>query len=186
MNTLTLVLTSSLIASIISALISAIIALRVKHIDYKNQYYREIIRKRLEAYQFIENQIAVLKTTVLDEDDKKAYHSIFSFGKDEFFKFQKNVIAAMAFSIWIDERTTNTMEKLNDTFYRINNEIQNKKDLTQTGKQHYNEIAKLRKELEGNVRDDLYNLHKLKRFFKSKTSGGKRRIITEHNNGEHP
>jgi len=99
MDKITLILTSSVIAAIVSAIISAIVSLKLKQIDYKNDYYKEIISKRLNAYQFLENQIAVLKSTVLDDSDRKPYHMIFSYGEKKLNKFQDNLFLAMSYSI---------------------------------------------------------------------------------------
>jgi len=180
MNTITLILTSSVIAAIVSAIISAIVSIKLKHLDFKNDYYKEIINKRLDAYRFLETQVAVLKSIVVDDTDDKLYHMIFSYGEKELNKFQENLFLAMSYSIWIDEKTTSNMEKLNDTFFHISLKIEQKESLTDLGKEYYKEIAKLRKTLEKNVREDLYNMHNLKKFFKSKTSGQKRVILPEN------
>jgi len=71
------------------------------------------------------------------------------------------------------------MEKLNETFFRISVKTEHTEDLTDLGKEYYKEIANLRKTLEGNVREDLFNLHNLKKFLKSKTSGQKRIVLPE-------
>jgi len=179
MDKITLILTSSVIAAIVSAIISAIVSIKLKHLDYKNDYYKEIIRKRLNAYQFLETQVAVLKSTVFDDYDNKPYHMIFSSGEKELTNFQKNLFLAISYSIWIDEKTTSTMETLNEVFFHISLKIEQSENLTDLGKEYYKEIAGLRKTLEENVRDDLFNLHNLKKFFKSKTSGQKRIILPE-------
>ncbi|TYZ05751.1 hypothetical protein FY528_21010 [Hymenobacter lutimineralis] len=118
MNNITIILTSSVISAIISALISAYVSLRAKDIDYKHNYYKEIINKRLAAYQFLETQISVLKSTVLD-DDQKAFHLIFAYGREKFMEFQQNLTLAMAYSIWIEEETVEAMQELNDVFFSI-------------------------------------------------------------------
>lgn len=63
-ETIKILLASSLIAGIVSTIVSYITSIRLKKIDFKNEYYKEILKKRLHAYEFIENQIAVLKSVV--------------------------------------------------------------------------------------------------------------------------
>ena len=48
--------------------------------------------------------------------------------------------------------------------------------MEEIGKNFYNIIAIKRKALEYGVRKDLADLHNLKRFFKSKTGGGRRMV----------
>ena len=83
-----LILTSSVIAGLVSAIVSYFTTLRLKKFDFKSEYYKEILKKRLNAYQYIENQIAVLKAVVLG-GDKKPFHMMFSEGENEFLKYQK-------------------------------------------------------------------------------------------------
>lgn len=174
------ILTSSLIAGILSVIVSAIVSIKLKNLDYKNEYFKKILEKRLDAYKFLETQIAVLKSTVLDED-AKAYHMIFAYGEDKFYEFQQNLIAAMVYSMWINDNTVDHMEKLNELFFKILRKVEGDdvKQLVRIGKVHYHEISDLRKSLEDSVRKDLLNLHNLKKFKKSESSKRLRKIEME-------
>lgn len=174
------ILTSSVIAAILSVIVSAFVSLKLKHLDYRNEYYKKILEKRLEAYKYVETQIAVLKGAVLDKDGRP-YHQMFSYGEDDFHKFQGNLIVAMAYSMWINEETTNEMENLNEIFFKISNKTNNSSpdEMVEFGKQNYNAISTARKKLEHNVRQDLLNLHDLKRFMKKKTSNKMREITLD-------
>src|SRR4051812_3206552 len=111
------ILTSTLIATVLSAIISTIVSLKLKSLDYQNEYFKKILDKRLDAYKFLETQIALLKSAVLDEDGKP-YHQIFAYGEDEFHKFQSNLLAAIAYSMWINDDTADEMENLNELFFK--------------------------------------------------------------------
>ncbi len=163
---LKVILTSSLIAGILSAIVSAIVSIILKKIDYRNEYYKILVHKRLNAYEFLERQIAVLKISVLDSSDGKAYYMIFDETSDEFHNYQKNLVAAMAYSIWINTKTVTIMEDLNGLFYQIGNLI-NEDNIIEIGKKYYDEIFILRKKLEISVRKDLLNLYKLEKLNKS-------------------
>ena len=162
-----IILTSTLIASIISSIVSALISIKLKTLDYKNEYYKRILTKRLNAYQFLERQISVLKSTVLG-DDGKPYHLIFSYGEDKFQEFQENLFLAMAYSIWINNVTVEKMEKLNEIFFMISRKYQivDGTDLIEVGKKYYNQIANLRNDIEISVRNDLINLHNFSKLKK--------------------
>lgn len=173
---ISIILTSTLIATIVSVIISSIVSIKLKQLDYKNEYYKKILDKRLNVYHHIENQIAVLKSSVLD-DDGKAFHLIFSSGKEEFGEFQQNLFLAMSYSLWINDNTIDNLEKLNDLFFKISRQsVENDDELIAIGKEHYNAIADLRKRLEANVKSDLIDLHNFKRF-KSNPLKRKKRTI---------
>ena len=143
MENLNIILTSSLVAGIISTFVSYFVSVRLKQLDFKNEYYKEILKKRLMAYQYIETQLAVLKSVVLDENDNLPYHSIFSYGDVEFFDYQKNLIMAISYNLWIDEKTTNILEKLNDLFYSLNIKTNGLSEIEMhsLGKKYYQKIS---------------------------------------------
>jgi hypothetical protein len=178
MEYLKIIFTSTLIAGIVSAFVSYFISIRLKKIDFKNEYYKEILKKRLVSYQYIESQLAVLKTVVLDEKDNKPYHTMFSYGSENFFEFQKNLFLAMSYSLWIDDETTNKLEDLNELFYNLNIKTNDKtnKEIIEIGKKYYDQISKLRIQLENATKKGLYNLHDINKAFKIKKTNGERYI----------
>lgn len=178
-NITTIILSSS-IAIILSAIVSVFVSIKLKNLDYKNEYYKKILEKRLDAYKFLEAQIAVLKSSVLDED-RKSYYLIFAYGIDKYYEFQQDLFAALSYSMWINDETVNKMEKLNELFFNISRKINNisVEELIIIGKDNYHEIAKQRKSLEICVRNDLINLYNLKDFRKSKKLNRLRTIKIE-------
>lgn len=176
MDNLNLILTSSLIAGIVSAIVSYFISVRLKNLDFRNEYYKEILKKRLTAYQYIESQIMVLKSVILDKKDNLPYHLIFSYSDREFFDYQKNLIMAINYSLWIDNKTTNILEKLNELFYSLNIKTKGSTEIEMQniGKQYYQKISDLRFELENSTKEGLYDLHDIKKAFKTKKKNTKR------------
>ncbi len=180
MELIKILLASSVIAGLTSVIVSYFTSLRLKKLDFKNEYYKEIFKKRLNAYQNIENQIAVLKSVVLGNDNKP-YHMIFSSGESEFYKYQQNLMLAISSSLWIDDKTTKELEKLNNLFFNINNRINNKNqiEIEEIGKEYYQRLADLRFNLENLVKTGLYDLHDVKKAFIIKRKNEKRTIYTE-------
>ena len=64
------IVTSAIFSGFVSALISYLVSIRLKRLDFQNDYFKEILKKRLDAYDYIERQIAVLRGVVLDDDRK--------------------------------------------------------------------------------------------------------------------
>ncbi|WPP52165.1 hypothetical protein [Catalinimonas niigatensis] len=177
-ESLNLLLTSTVIAGILSAIVSAIVSIKLKDQDYRHEYFKKILDKRLEAYHFIETQIAGMKSSVLDEN-ARAYHLIFAYGKDKFYEYQHNLFVALSYSMWINDRTVVHMEKLDELFFNISRRIDETDDNTLIilGKDYYREISDLRQTLEGAVRNDLLNLHDLNKFRKSVGQRRRERVI---------
>lgn len=175
---LNIILTSTLIAGITSAIVSFLTSLHLRKVDYRNDYYKEIIKKRMDAYEYIDAQIAILKPVVLDDNDGRAYHIIFSYGEDEFLNFQKNLFVAVSYSMWIDKHTTGELENLNGLFYSLNNKIHLKtnSEAIEIGKEYYEKISDSRFRLEQATKKGLYNLHDVKKVFKSEKKNRKRYI----------
>lgn len=179
MENINLILTSTLVAGIVSTFVSYFISVRLKKLDFKNEYYKEILKKRLSAYEFIETQLGVLKTVVLDEADNKPYHLMFSYGDQEFYNCQKNLLMAMSLSLWIDDDTADSLENMNDLFYNLNLKTHGKSnnEIIEIGKKYYQNISDLRFNLENSTKKGLYNLHNIDKAFKTNKRNKKREII---------
>ncbi len=179
LTNLKLILASSFFAGIISAIVSYFITIRLKKLDFRNEYYKEILKKRLVAYEYIETQISVLKAVVLG-DDGKPYHMIFGEGENKLLEYQQNLFLAVNKSLWIDQETTKSLERLNDFFFNINNKAygKNEAEIIEIGQQYYKKLSDLRFELENSTKKGLYNLHDMKKAFKLSPKN-QERIIRE-------
>ncbi|MBS2101138.1 hypothetical protein [Carboxylicivirga linearis] len=173
-------LSSSVIAGIVSAIVSYFITLKLKKYDFKTEYFKEILKKRLTAYQYIENQIGILKGVVID-DDRKSYHLIFDNGETKFLEYQQNLFIAISYSLWIDDETVKDLEKLNSLFFNLNNHVHDKNndEIVMIGKEYYQRISDLRFKLENSVKRGLYNLHDVKKAFRTKKKNEKRFVYEE-------
>ena len=80
MNTqlLLTLLSTSAISALIGAIVAGYFGLRAKQNDYVNDYYKTIIAKRITAYEQLELFIGGLKACVVEENDKRPYHLLFS------------------------------------------------------------------------------------------------------------
>ncbi len=160
---------SSVLAAVISAMISWFVSLQLKKLDYKNDYYKIVIKKRLEAYSFIEGQLSVLKNVVFDESDNRPFHMLFSNGEMLFYESQQNLQSAMSLGLWISEKTIAILDDTLTVFLKISveNDLSANERVIEIGKEHYKELAGLRKKLDDSTRKDLLSLYKMKGFGKS-------------------
>jgi hypothetical protein len=165
MNDFTLIV-SILSSAVIASIISSVFMILTKRMDFRNEYYKEIIKRRLETYELIEKQIMLLKSSTLIEDSKSMVHLIFIYGKDEYEKFQSNLFLAVAKGLYISSETINSLIKLNRILVKISIKAKNNDDLIKAGIENYIIIAELRDELENKFIKDLKSLYKLKNMFK--------------------
>ena len=166
-----------LASGLISALTSYFVSIRLKNQDFKNAYYKEIIKKRLNAYTFIENQISAMKGVILG-DDNRPYHFIFGQGELKFLEYHKDLLIAISLSLWIDDKTVEKLQDINDIFFTLINKVHNKSndEIEEIGKEYYQKISDLRFELEQTAKTGLYQLHDMKKAFKGKRKNTKRKI----------
>lgn len=166
-----IVITSSVIAAIVTALMSFFINIYLKKLDYKNEYYKKVIQKRIESYEFLENQIMKLKQATVDDYDGFAYHQIFAFGEKHYIDSMYPTIQASAYSLWIKPSTCDVFNKLKATLinisFSLNDSTDRNADLIKVGKKYYKELGLMRDELEECVRNDYLNLHDIEQFGKT-------------------
>ena len=119
MNIIEIALTSSLIAGIVSALISYFFSIRLKKIEFRNNYFKEIIGRRLDAYNQIDAFVSHLKAVVVDDKTGEAYHFILSQTSQRFLDAQTNLQQSILKSLWVDEKTSSKLEEINYFFFKI-------------------------------------------------------------------
>ena len=168
---------SAVIAALVSSIASFWINRWSQRKSYDNEYYKIIINKRIEVYQFIERQIAVTKTTVLDNDGKP-YYLFFKNNHDKYYEFQQNLFIASCNSMWLSASILDALGKMNQLFFTINQEITDDKNHNiEIGKKYYSQIQKIRNEVEKSFLIDFANLHDINSFFKDKKKGYKKMIL---------
>ncbi|MFA5563235.1 MAG: hypothetical protein WDA32_03495 [Candidatus Caldatribacteriota bacterium] len=61
MEIIALVISSSLASAIITTILGRIISGWLKRIDYADEYYKQILKRRIEVYELLEAEIGILK-----------------------------------------------------------------------------------------------------------------------------
>ena len=82
------IFSSAGVASVISAIASFVNNRLAHNREYKDDYYKMVIAKRMDAYSKVEVVILSLKKLVRDESDNCLYNIIFNNSHEEFFAFQ--------------------------------------------------------------------------------------------------
>lgn len=162
-----LVLSSSLASAIISTVLGGVVSSWLKRIDYADEYYKQVLQRRVEVYELLEAEIGILKQSCLD-DDGKAYHLIFAYGKDKFYDLQKGLMVVMAKSLWLTDDLQDIVVSINRELLDVSFRAQDDEQLISVGKDKYEKIATLRHRLENSFSYDIGTLHRIKPFLKRK------------------
>lgn len=108
------ILSSSLASAIVGALIVGFYNLWAKRNEFVNDYYKSVVRRRIEAYEQLEQLIIAIKTTVLDTD-KRPYHLVFA-KDDDWESAHRLVLNVIAQALWLSEEA---FEKTRDLSYLL-------------------------------------------------------------------
>ena len=149
------VLVAVLSSSLLAAILSSAISVYQKKKDFENDFFREIVRRRLAVYQTIETIIASLKSAGLDDTDARPYHLVFAFGMDEFMLFHQNVRLAIAQNLWISDEANVILSEFGQHLYKFALEDDSDEALLELAKQRYIEIGRLRDQLEEAFKKDF-------------------------------
>lgn len=161
-----LVLTSS----VVSALFTSFINWKIQNRNYRNEYYKKLLEKRLEAYESVEDLISRLITVVIIGKGK-ACNLFFTYGQDEFNKFIISLPFVMRKSFWVKEKITEKITELNVLLIEIDNQLNPDgdidKQLKELGSIHRDKIREIRESIESLLYKDFETLHDIRRFIKT-------------------
>jgi hypothetical protein len=157
------ILSSSLISGVIGACIAGWFTLRSKRNDYINDYYKSVLARRLAAYEEVEHLITMLKSAVLD-GDQRPYHLLFS-KDDDHETVYKLMFLVLSKSLWLTDDLFEKTRELNVLLYRDGG---SDSGLIEFGKTNYKTIAELRTQIEKIHARDMIVLHNVPGFLKSK------------------
>ncbi len=159
------VLSSSVVSAVMSAIVSGYFTWRSKRDEYVNEYYKTVIKRRIVAYEKIEQLIIWLKSAVIDPQgqDRRPYHLLFS--DDSGWNKAQELLADINIQgLWVSDEIFKKAQELNRLIF---NKPQN---VIAFGKANYERIATMRAELERLLARDILSLHDVKNFLKSKDS----------------
>lgn len=136
---------------------------------YKNDYYKTIINKRLDAYQHIETQIQVLKMVGADNTDAKLYMYMFNGDSNQYFESQKHVRFALTKSLWISQEMLDVLNDFQKHLFEIENHISDAPENNiHIGKKWHAILREDRNKIEDCLKNDMQNMYDAESFLKKK------------------
>ena len=162
-STWVVILTSSVAGGVVGGIVSGFFALWSKSVDYANDYYKIVVRRRVEAYEELESLVSMFKTTLVDED-RLPYHYVFS-GENPWLEINGTVLRIKSHALWITGEAFDISRRLNLFLFHLPTDTEG---CIGFGKGNYQEIANLRAELERVVAKDTLSIHKVPAFLRAK------------------
>ena len=160
------VMLSLLIASgIIAALVSSITSVLIRNLQFKDDYYKTVIAKRLDAYNHVEQVIIKLKRLILTEDKAHTYHAVFD--KYEYFlDFISSIAKSIDNGLWLSDEIIEKLLELNSITILFNSDTAPFSH--KIAIENQDKITNIRLGLEMIIAKDMGSLHKVNEFLQRK------------------
>ena len=162
------ILSSAGVASIISAIVGYGFNVLMQKRKYKDDYYKMVIDKRMNAYAKIEDIYKLLKTYVSEDSGETSLCIIFN-DKDFFKIFYKKLYNAMGSSMWLSEEINNDIRYLNDMLLLVDKSLKNENtNIRELGKEKHAIFAEIHSLIGKHYKNDMLNLYNVEGFLKKR------------------
>jgi hypothetical protein len=167
--TTTSIITIILSSSFLSAIMTGCITWLIKRYDFRQEYYKELTKKRIECYGNIEEFIGGFTLVGYIPEDGSKYYTCMADSNDYVDVFIKDLGIAIKHSMWINNVTRKILGEFNNLSLEYNQlivgrEISNEDDeieLMKLASRFYKQVQELLTRLKKSTINDLKNLHKL-------------------------
>jgi hypothetical protein len=155
------ILTSIIASTVLASIISSIVAYRLKSLDFRNEYYKIILNKRLDSYKPVE-YVVVLLQTIEYSYKGEPFHSSLT-GRNHMSEFHEAVNNALLQSIWISTKTLIAIKNINAFLLSTSLDATANldDDYFQFGIKNFKALEALKLKLEESCRHDILHLHTL-------------------------
>lgn len=156
-----------LVSVVLSAAVSYYVAIFLKDREYKKEYYKKVIEKRMAAYQLVENVILELQYHKIANGLR--FHCIYA-DHDSYVAFVNTLQPAVKSSMWLSVEVESRVSALNRFIYDVAMKYPKEVpgNLRKGGAESYDDIHRMQNLLKDFMRRDMYHLHDAERFFKSR------------------
>jgi len=156
--------------SFLAALLTSVVNYRITNLNYRNEYYKKILDKRLQAYEKVYSFICNLKMMVHDTDESTLSPFLLSNGIAEFEKQTILLLVPIRDNIWLSDELSAELTQTNLYLHSLLNEINDaenpEKALAKIANDKLEEIRVRRNRVQLQMSKDLKDMHNIKRFLK--------------------
>lgn len=188
MDTIPIILTSSLLSAFLTSFVNWLI----QRNNYKNDYYKKLLDKRLSAYEEVESLTSKMRLLIHLEDGNVC-NAFFSSGRQEYELFVISLMAPSMSSFWLSGEVSSKITELNvfllnEVSYRIEDLSDEQAAITleKLGVKHRESIKAIRKEIEMLIYKDLKTLHQIPQFIINPKLGKNNFSLNPPSNSKQP
>jgi hypothetical protein len=165
-------------STVLSAVVSSAVTLITSALQYRRDYYREVIRRRLEAYESVHRVLSELRFLQYRKGAEahhqaEVFHTAFASGEDGVAALDALLQQAMGESLWLDDRTRNRLVSLNRLLLRVP-KSGTPEEIISAGIAIRDELTAERERLELTTAQSLGRLHKIRSFLRRKARAAKK------------
>jgi hypothetical protein len=166
----TTILTSTLLAAVVSAGVSAIFQIVVKNKEYRNDYYKKVIEKRMKAIESVEAMLSLFsRATPIADTDGKVFNFFIrhpvtendnTLKQDDVFATAVQMVAQQ--SIWLSPQLDGRARAFTDKIHYIRykaKEFKSGEKLVEYYVSNFEEIKNLKSAVDQSVAADMSVLY---------------------------
>lgn len=155
-------------SSLLSALLSSLIDWRLHAKNYKREYYKKLLDKRLDGYESVE-ALAREMGGLVQLEDGKLCPMVFASGEERWDRFLLSVFYASSKSFWLSSETSGLVTELNVFLMNavsnpLDAEVNKDEGLVRIGTPLREDIRKRRNELLNSLYRDFSRLSDIPKF----------------------
>lgn len=159
-----------LITPLLTGVLTFLVNRNTKNIDYKNDYYKKIIDKRIDAYEKLEQflgELDVESEHKLDNEKDLCYDFLTDLKKCQ--KVAEDSVAICSLNSWFSFNLEVKVNDLNEKLANITNKKQERKmEKREAIISAHKEIEKMIREMRLDIINDRLKLHKVEDYLKEK------------------
>lgn len=140
----------------------------MKDKEYKNDYYRKVIDKRIKAIEALEACTYLFTAHNYESNENKHWHVYFEESIESNI-YSESVTNMSKYSVWYSVQTVKRLDAFTTYITMLLAQCKGKEveDTIDIGISNYSKIEYYRLSLEASIRSDMASLHKVGKFFKS-------------------
>lgn len=161
-------------SSVLSAIMTGFVNLRIQNLNYKREYYKKLIERRIYAQEQILNLSNELRIQV-KLDNATLCNRICATGEDHYDSFALLVATSVNTSFWLSEDILGIMLDfniflLNEITHELKGQNKSERDkcLVDLGILHHEKLREFRSKIENQLMKDFAGMSNVKSFVKSK------------------
>jgi len=168
------IITLIISSSVLSAILTGLLNFRIQNLNYKREYYKKLIERRIQAQEQILSLTNELRIQV-KLDEGALCNRICATGEEHFNSFSILVASSVNISFWLSKELSEILLDfniflLNEITHEIKGNGQNERErcLIDLGLHHHEKFREYRSKIDEQLMKDFAKLANVKSFVNSK------------------